>query len=88
MPGSGSQQLDLDRAGPRGEGEGEGLAPMEAGGSGGAEKSPSQESVLVHAVSFSDFLLFFVAVTAFVVLVSKMAKKTLKRRPKAKDKTR
>ena len=48
---------------------------MEAGGSGGAEKSPSQESVLVHAVSFSDFLLFFVAVTAFVVLVSKMAKK-------------
>jgi len=48
---------------------------MEAGGSGGAEKSPNQESVLVHAVSFSDFLLFFVAVTAFVVLVSKMAKK-------------
>ena len=62
---------------------------MEAGGSGGAEKSPNQEAVLVHAVSFSDFLLFFVAVTAFVVLVSKMAKKTLlRRRQKAKDKTR
>jgi len=87
MPGSRSRPASWISIGR--EARARARARMEAGGSGGAEKSPNQESVLVHAVSFSDFLLFFVAVTAFVVLVSKMAKKTLlRRRQKAKDKTR